>query len=272
MNNKIFVSYATPDLDMARALVSFLKSAGVKTWFDKDDLLAGQDWDAEIAREIRECAIVLVCLSSKAIPRRGYFHKEMRTALDVAMTIPPKQLYVMPFKLDQCEIPDELARYHVADLFEENGAEILLKSLSFALKTELQASDGAKRNFQAAIQSRISSADYRPQDLGISIALPKTMSNAAQSLLSEILKDDRSDSKGLSLMIFSTTQGSFVPYLWDNSIHGQLNVALVNIAKIRMAADELTRAGVLESLPQGGSLKQYVLRPHFETMSVEGIK
>lgn len=265
MNNKVFVSYANPDLDMAKALVGFLKSAGVKTWFDKDDLLAGQDWDAEIAREIRECAIVLVCLSSKAIPRRGYFHKEMRTALDVAMTIPPKQLYMMPFKLDQCEIPDELARYHVADLFEENSADILLKSLSFALKTELQASEEAKKKFQAAIQNRVSSTDV------ISIALPATLSNAARSLLSEILKDDRSDPKGLSLMMISSTQGSFLPYLWDNSVHGGQQVALVNIARIRMAADELTKAGIVESLPQEGELKQYVLRPQYEALPVEGI-
>ena len=43
----IFISYARPDLAPACAIVAVLKDAGFSTWFDKDNLLGGQDWKYE---------------------------------------------------------------------------------------------------------------------------------------------------------------------------------------------------------------------------------
>jgi hypothetical protein len=70
--------------------------------------------------------LFIVNLSSAAVDRHGMFQKELRWALDVALTIPHNQIYIMPVKLDECTIPDELARYHVVNLFEENGPQALL--------------------------------------------------------------------------------------------------------------------------------------------------
>ena len=128
-SNLIFLSYAHPNLAVVRKLVRFLQTAGLKTWFDKENLFGGQEWEKEIAHAIRSCSLFIVNLSSAAVDRRGVFQKEIRLALDVALTIPPNQLYIMPVKLDECTIPDELARYHVLNLFEENGSQILLRSI-----------------------------------------------------------------------------------------------------------------------------------------------
>ena len=40
----------------------------------------------------------------------------------------------------------------------------------------------------------------------------ENLSGAAKALLSEILKDDRSDTKGVSFMLLSETQGFYVPF------------------------------------------------------------
>ncbi|MGH9424938.1 MAG: toll/interleukin-1 receptor domain-containing protein [Terriglobia bacterium] len=262
MSARVFVSYASPDLKLVRELVAFLKSAGVHTWFDKDDLIAGQEWEKVIPEVIRGASVFLLCLSSQAVDRRGYFQKEIRLALNEAMTIPPKQLYMIPVKLDQCEIPEDIGRYHAVDLFEEKGIAPLLTALSHALKHDIDALPDADARLQAAIQTRVSP----------SIAIPKALTSQAKGLLAAILKDDRSDPKGLSLMLISQTQGGYVPYVWDNEIHGQLHPVLMNITRIRMAADELSEAGVLESLPPTGALKQYILRPEFENLSVDQSK
>jgi hypothetical protein len=81
--------------------------------------------------------------------------------------------------------------------------------------------------------------------------------------LCEILKDDRSDTKGVSFMLISDTQGFYVPYLWDNHIHGQLQFAKIDIATQRMAADELAKRGVINRLRGIGQLQQYALSPAF---------
>jgi hypothetical protein len=66
-----------------------------------------------------------------------------------------------------------------------------------------------------------------------------------------------------AFMFISETQGFYVPYLWDNHIHGALQCAMIEIATQRMAADELVRKGVLNRFPRNKMLQQYALSPQF---------
>jgi TIR domain len=91
----------------------------------------------------------------------------------------------------------------------------------------------------------------------------ENLSGAAKALLSDILKDDRSDTKGVSFFLMSETQGFYVPYLWDNHVHGALQIPMIDIATQRVAADELARKGVLNQFPRSDQLQQYALRPEF---------
>ena len=77
-SNLIFLSYANPNLAVVRKIVRFLQTAGLKIWFDKENLFGGQEWEKEIAHAIRNCSLFIVNLSSAAIDRRGVFQKEIR--------------------------------------------------------------------------------------------------------------------------------------------------------------------------------------------------
>src|SRR5882724_3534389 len=109
MDPTIFISYARPNLEFVRTLAELLRSNGFGVWFDKDSLLVGDDWESVIIREIKNARIFLVCFSAESVDRRGYFHKEMRVAMDVAQTIPPNVLYVVPIRINKCPIPDALS-------------------------------------------------------------------------------------------------------------------------------------------------------------------
>ncbi len=102
---------------------------GVGPWLDEENLLPGQEWRREIPKAVRRSHIVLVCLSRKSITRAGYIQTEIRTALDAATQLPPGSLYIVPARLEKCEVPDELAEYHWVDLFEERGYERLMRTL-----------------------------------------------------------------------------------------------------------------------------------------------
>jgi hypothetical protein len=117
--------------------------------------LGGQEWEKEIARAIRSCSLFIVNLSSAAVDRRGVFQKEIRLALDVALAIPHNQIYIMSVKLDECTIPDELARYHVVNLFEENGPLVLLRSIENAFKLSLQAEPTAQQELEHQLSKAI---------------------------------------------------------------------------------------------------------------------
>lgn len=130
MNPTIFISYARANEDFVRKLADFLRLNGFDVWFDKDSLLAGDDWQSVIFREISNARIFLVCFSAESMDHRGYFHKEMRIAMDVAQTIPPNVLYIVPIRINHCPIPEVLSRYHVLSAFDNNGWQAdLLKSL-----------------------------------------------------------------------------------------------------------------------------------------------
>jgi hypothetical protein len=46
-----------------RTLYARLTKDGVDAWFDKANLLPGQDWKLEIEKAVREADVVVFCLS-----------------------------------------------------------------------------------------------------------------------------------------------------------------------------------------------------------------
>ncbi len=130
----IFVSYATPDLAGADAIVQLLDSAGLHTWFDKKDLCGGQDWEYEIRRKLEAASLTLICLSTHAVDRKGFFHKEMRYAVDEALKFPKDKIFIMPVRLNDCAIPDDVRRWHTLNLFEPSSSQKLLQSIGTALQ------------------------------------------------------------------------------------------------------------------------------------------
>ena len=102
MDTRIFVSYAREDQAPATSLVSFLRAAGFDIWFDKDSLLAGQDWKMVIEQEIVRARLLIICLSKISVDKTGFVQKEMRLALQHAELRPASQVYIIPVSLNTC--------------------------------------------------------------------------------------------------------------------------------------------------------------------------
>jgi hypothetical protein len=147
-----------------------------------------------------------------------------------------------------------LERYHVLDIFEEGAPTLLLKSISSALGEQLLPSIDGEAHLNQALKVQMTLPDSDPL---------QSLSNTAQAMLEEIRKDDRSEAKGISFMLISATQGSYVPYLWDNHTHGQLKVAISPITRKMQGVDELVKAGILDHIHSGKSLHQWALNPRF---------
>jgi orotate phosphoribosyltransferase len=112
-----------------RNLYQQLYSNGIEPWLDEEDLLPGQDWEREIRKAVRTLDTVIVCLSRKAINKRGFIQKEIKYALDVADEHPEGTIFIIPLKLEECEVPDRLRRWQWVNLFEEHGYERLICAL-----------------------------------------------------------------------------------------------------------------------------------------------
>lgn len=101
----------------------------IKPWLDEEDLLPGQDWELEITKAVRISDCVVVCLSKWAIDNTGYVQKEIRFALDAADHQPEGTIFLIPVRLELCDVPERLRRYHWVNLFERGGYDLLLRSL-----------------------------------------------------------------------------------------------------------------------------------------------
>jgi DNA-binding CsgD family transcriptional regulator len=126
---RVFLCHSSGDKEAVRQLYRRLHSDWIEPWFDEESLLPGHDWRREITKAIRGVDVVIVCLSPDSTGKAGFIHKEISYALDVAEEQPEGTIFLIPVKLEECDIPDNLARWHYVNLFEERGYERLMKAL-----------------------------------------------------------------------------------------------------------------------------------------------
>ncbi|MGB8510750.1 MAG: toll/interleukin-1 receptor domain-containing protein [Pyrinomonadaceae bacterium] len=126
---RVFLCHSSDDKPTVRVLYESLKSNGFGPWLDEENLLAGQDWNYEIPKAVRSSDVVVVCLSSSSGTKTGYVQKEIKIALDVVDEQPEGTIFIIPAKLEECDIPDRLKRWHWVNLYDENGYGRLIKSL-----------------------------------------------------------------------------------------------------------------------------------------------
>lgn len=133
---KTFLCHSSKDKEQIRTIYRELKKAGITPWLDEEHILPGQHWEETLKDAVRDADVVLVCLSTSSVTKRGYVQKELRDVLEVALELPPEQIFVIPVRLDDCEVPRELKKWQYVDLFDEKGFFKLLRSLRLCAQTK----------------------------------------------------------------------------------------------------------------------------------------
>jgi hypothetical protein len=128
---KVFISYAREDLEIAKQIFTFLRQNNLTPWLDKLNLLPGQDWELEIQKAIEASDYIIICLSRYSVTKRGYIQKEFRKALSVLETLPDGDIYIIPIRLDECEVPSSFLAKQWLDWHESNAQEKLLKVFDY---------------------------------------------------------------------------------------------------------------------------------------------
>lgn len=132
---QVFLCHTSSDKPAVRALYRRLKADGIAAWLDEEDLDPGDDWQLVIPKTVRHSDVVIVCLSSKSVNKEGYVQKEIAFALDTANEKPEGMIYLIPAKLEECEMPERLKRWQWVDLtfngnsFEQRNYDKLMRSL-----------------------------------------------------------------------------------------------------------------------------------------------
>ena len=141
---QIFLAHASEDKPAVLALHERLKQAGYKPWLDKKDLIPGQNWRSVIPKAIADSQLFIACLSQRSIAKQGFVQREFKMALNQYADRPPNSIYLIPLRLDECDIPDlrqeeyglNLRDLHWLDYWEEDGFEQLERAIGYQFKLE----------------------------------------------------------------------------------------------------------------------------------------
>lgn len=132
---RVFLCHASQDKPAARDLYGKLAAeTWIDPWLDEERLLPGQDWNLEIEKAVEGSDAVIVCVSSISIAKEGYVQKELRRVLDVALEKPEGEIFVLPVRLDDCEIPRRLRERQFLDYFPKSKQTAAYDRLKAALK------------------------------------------------------------------------------------------------------------------------------------------
>ena len=127
---KVFLCHSHTDRDVVHALYARLKKDGVDAWLDVESLQPGQNWKHEIRKAILKSDMVIICLSRNFNKQQGYRHKELKIALEKAKSTIEDTIFVIPVRLEKCDMPESLSHLHRVDLFKTGGYKKLISALS----------------------------------------------------------------------------------------------------------------------------------------------
>lgn len=130
---RVFLCHSSGDKAQVRDLYRRLRNDGFGPWLDEEDLLPGRDWSQEIRKAVRSSAVVLICLSNSSIAKTGFVQKEIKYALDVADEQPDGSIFLIPVRLEGCDVPERLRQWRWVDLFDKGGYDKLLRALHVRL-------------------------------------------------------------------------------------------------------------------------------------------
>lgn len=120
---RVFLAYAAEDAAKVERLYEALAVKGFEPWMDRRKLLPGQNWPRAIERAIRNSDFFVPCFSSLSGEKRGRFHAELRYALDCALNQPLDGVYIVPVRLEECQVPRQIQdQLQYVDLFPDFDA------------------------------------------------------------------------------------------------------------------------------------------------------
>ncbi|MCC6298572.1 MAG: SUMF1/EgtB/PvdO family nonheme iron enzyme [Anaerolineales bacterium] len=126
---KVFLCHASADKPKVRELYRTLRRRGLQPWLDAEDLIPGQNWELEIPKALLSSDAIIICLSPNSVDKEGYVQKEIKFALDKALEMPEGRIFLIPARLEECDLPFSLSKYQAVNLFEKDGYTKLMRAL-----------------------------------------------------------------------------------------------------------------------------------------------
>jgi len=137
---RVFLCHSSQDKPAVRELYQKLSSEPwIQPWLDEKKLLPGQDWDLAIEKAVEESDAIIALISNSSVTKEGYIQKELRFILDIALTKPEEEIFVIPLRLEGCQPPRRLRAFHYVDYFPQTQQETAYRFVLQSLKRRAES-------------------------------------------------------------------------------------------------------------------------------------
>lgn len=144
VTTNVFLCYARPDQPRVTRLYDDLVSAGLTPWMDAKCIEGGENWRQAISKAIERSDYFLLCLSRRSVNRRGFIQREIRKALDIREEMLDEDIYLIPVRLEECDVPEGLRSLQWIDLFRHDGFQKLVRAIRAG--AERRSTDGSQED------------------------------------------------------------------------------------------------------------------------------
>jgi hypothetical protein len=137
MTLNVFISYAKENQTIAENYYTWLEKEGFSPWLDIKKLKGGQNWELEIDRALQKANVVVLLMSSTSVNKRGFVQREVKDALDNLRYKRPEDIYIIPIKIEQCDVPDYISnKIQFIDNINNENFEHIKNSLLLAAEQQ----------------------------------------------------------------------------------------------------------------------------------------
>lgn len=127
----VFICHAKADREKAQQLFDRFQAADFEPWFDEEDLQAGDTWERKIERTIGKIIDYFVVVQSHVMSGKpeSFFHKEIRLALKREERFGEGFCFVIPIRIEECDLLENLKHIQTKDVFDEDGINTVIRHI-----------------------------------------------------------------------------------------------------------------------------------------------
>lgn len=146
---RVFLCHASQDKPIVRELFQRLLAEGwIDPWLDEENLFPGQERSLEVDRALESADMVITCLSKQSLSADGYIQRELKAVVDIARDKPENSLFIVPIRLDDCDVPRSLRPWQYVDFSLVDAREQeygrLIQSLRIKFELVTGSTEGSK--------------------------------------------------------------------------------------------------------------------------------
>jgi hypothetical protein len=162
MTIESMISYPSERGAEAREVVVYLKELGIKVWFDKDSLVAGDDWSREIESALSKSEIVVVISSKETVSKSGVVQRELNRILELLRDRPIGSNFLINLRVEDVILPPEISKFQWIDMFAHDWKASLLRAV---YKKFQQLSRPPTRQVEDAMAMLSASTNTHPRSI-----------------------------------------------------------------------------------------------------------